>query len=55
MGKLSFAHSVGAAGVDGWRAEGRNMELHIKGGNVIIQLICEGILEKDLVLKLRLQ
>lgn len=47
MSKLSFVNSVGVAGVDGWRAEGRNMELHIEGGNVIIQFICEGISEKD--------
>lgn len=55
IGKLSFVNSVGAAGVDDWRAEGKNMELHIKGGSVIIQFICEGISEKDSVLKLRLQ
>lgn len=53
-GKLTF-DSVGDAGVDGWRTEGRNMELHIKGGNLIFQFICEGIFEKDSVLKSRLQ
>lgn len=53
--RLNFLNSVGAAGVDGWRAEGRNMGEHIKRGNMIIQFICESISERGSVLKLRLQ